>query len=476
MPPPPPLDRREFLKQAGLVGAAVSAGGLAACGVGGSSSAPGGDSAAAGQWITAPSASGPLPDPKESGIEHLVVVMMENRSFDHMLGWVPGANGRQAGLLYPDAEGKLQATHRLSTDYQGCGLEDPPHGYDHGHAIINGGRMDGFLRDTPVGDLFPIGYYTAEELPFYAGCAQEWTICDRYHSGMLASTQSNRMYIHCGQSDRNNNSGGLFDVLPKTSTLRTVWDAAAEAGVSTGYYFNNLPYTAIWGGKYLGISRPYASFALEAAAGLLPAISYVDPFFYNDGLDHLCNDDHPHADVRNGQSFLNGIYDALRRSPTWDKTLMVICYDEWGGFFDHVEPPYMPVSDAERDEVGNDGRLGFRVPCVLIGPRARRGHVEKMLLEPNSILKFMEWRWGLEPLGVRAAATNNLAYALDFNSAPRTEAPAFSVPLNPYSQICALGGIGLPAPGAAGMTGSMRAHADEIEALQEKARRAGFRW
>ena len=81
-----------------------------------------------------------------------------------------------------------------------------------------------------------------------------------------------------------------------------------------------------------------------------------------------------------------------------------------------------------------------------------------------------------EALGVRAAVTNNLAHALDFNSAPRTEAPAFSVPLNPYSQICALGGIGLPAPGAAGMTGSMRAHADEIEALQEKARRAGFRW
>src|SRR3546814_10980650 len=106
-------------------------------------------------------------------------------------------------------------------------------------------------------------------------------------------------------------------------TLRSS-DRAANAGVSARYYFNNLPDTAIWGAKYLGISQPVAAFHLEAAAGLLPAISYVDPFFYEAGLDALCNDDHPFADVRNGQAFVNSIYDSLRKSPSWDKTLLVI--------------------------------------------------------------------------------------------------------------------------------------------------------
>ncbi len=447
----PPFSRRDFLIAAS---AAATAPLLPGCG-------------SSGNPLPAPHVV--LPDPKDSGIDHIVVVMMENRSFDHMLGWVPGADGRQAGLRYPDVDGVMQSTHHLSTDYQGCGLEDPPHGYAHGHATFNDGRMDGFLRDTPVGDLFPIGYYSADDLPFYKGCAEHWTICDRYHSGILASTQANRMYMHCGQTDRSNNSGGLFGVIPATSTLPTIWDAAREAGVSAGYYFNNLPYTAIWLTKYLGISRPFASFLVEAAAGLLPNISYVDPFFYQEGLDPLCNDDHPHADVRNGQRFLNTIYDALRNSPNWERTLLVINYDEWGGFFDHVAPPQMPISEREAEETGNDGRLGFRVPCVLAGPRVKKGHVEHTLFEPNSILKFMEWRWSLAPLGERAAVTNNLAVALDFTNPPRTDAPAFDVPAGPFGNPLCTTALGSATP-------SMKAHYDEVEALRRKAIEAGFRW
>src|SRR3546814_20261251 len=153
-------------------------------------------------------------------------------------------------------------------------------------------------------------------------------------------------------------------------TLRSS-DRAANAGVSARYYFNNLPDTAIWGAKYLGISQPVAAFHREAAAGLLPAISYVDPFFYEAGLDALCNDDHPFADVRNGQAFVNSIYDSLRKSPSWDKTLLVINYDEWGGFFDPVVPPFMSISAAARDETGHDGKLGIRAQCLMTGPPAR---------------------------------------------------------------------------------------------------------
>lgn len=461
----PPLSRRDFIRAAG---SAATLPLLPGCG----DSLPG---AIAG--LSPDLSAAALPDPRDSGIDHIVVVMMENRSFDHMLGWVPGADGRQDGLLYPDADGTPQATHRLNPDFQGCGLEDPPHGYASGRKHYNSGRMDGFLSESAVGDLLPIGYYTADDLAFYKGCAEHWTICDRYHTGILASTQPNRMYMHCGQTDRMNNPDGPIPPIPATSSLRTVWDAAAAAGVSAGYFFSNLPYTALWESKYLSISKPVQSFYALALAGQLPSISYVDPFFYQAGLDPLCNDDHPHADVRNGQAFLNGIYDALRQSPAWERTLLVINYDEWGGFFDHVPPPVLPITDYERDELKIDGRIGFRVPCVLIGPRVKRGHVEKRLLTPNSILKFMEWRWGLEALGVRSPVTNNLAIALDFNSAPRSDAPAFSVPVGPFGDPnCDTPlGFGLPPPfDTRGMTASMAEHAAEVEALREKARLAGF--
>lgn len=448
----PPLNRRDFIKAA--AGAAVTPL-LPGCG---------------SDEATGVTPEVVLPDPKDSGIDHVVVVMMENRSFDHMLGWVPGADGRQAGMQYRDADGALRQTHRLSPDFQGCGLEDPHHGYGSGRVHFNNGAMDGFLQETAPGDLFPIGYYEADDLPFYKGCAAEWTICDRYHSGILASTQANRVYMHCGQTDRRNNDGDPVTGLPKTSTLPTIWDAAGEAGLSRGYFFGNLPLTALWEAKYLGFSLPYAAFPAICAAGQLPNISYVDPFFYQEGLDLLCNDDHPHADVRNGQAFLNFIYSCLRSAPTWERTLLVINYDEWGGFYDHVAPPAMPVSEREATEVQNDGRLGIRVPCVLAGPRVKRGHVEHTLFEPNSILKFMEWRWNLAPLGVRSAVTNNLAVALDFRNPPRSDAPAFDVPIGPFGNPLCNTALG----SGAKVSASMAEHIREVEGLREKARRAGF--
>lgn len=459
----PPISRRDFIRAAA---GAVTVPLLPGC----ADSLPGSvDGGAQPSPVTVP-----LPAPKDSGIDHLVVVMMENRSFDHMLGWVPGADGRQAGLQFRDKKGALQSTHRLSADFQGCGLDDPHHGYGSGRVHYNDGRMDGFLMETEPGDTFPIGYYEAEDVAFFKGCAEHWTICDRYHSGILASTQPNRMYMHCGQTDRMNNPDGPIPPIPATSTLRTVWDAAADAGVSAGYFFNSLPYTALWEAKYLPISKPYETFAAVALAGLLPSITYIDPFFYQAGFDLLCNDDHPHADVRNGQAFLNQVYNTLRASPTWERTLLVINYDEWGGFYDHVPPPVMPITDYERDELKIDGRVGFRVPCVLIGPRVKRGHVEKTLFTPNSIHKFMEWRWGLEPLGVRSPVSNNLAVALDFKNPPDTGAPSISVPAgpfgNPQCEAFSLPGLGSPLA----VSSSMAEHFAEVEALRTKARRAGF--
>jgi phospholipase C len=389
-----------------------------------------------------------LPSPEESGIDHVVVVMMENRSFDHFLGWVPGADGVQEGMWQVDAAGDAHESSDLAPNYQNCQFADPDHSYPGGRRQVNADAMDGFLLTQPVGDTFPIGYYTADSLPFFKGCAENWTICDRYFSGILSSTTPNRIYMHAGQTDRLANT-------VEVSTLPTVWDRMLSAGRSVAYYYVDVPYTAYWGDKYQEFSKKYsmADLVADVAAGRLANLTFID----NVGTDAgeafgISRDDHPVADIRDGQSFLNEVYDMLRAGPQWERTLIVINYDEWGGFYDHVPPPFAPVAPAEAS-LGNDGRLGCRVPCVLIGPRVRRNHVEHTQFDPNSILNFIAWRFGFEPLGVRANS-NNLALALDFGSPPDPAAPAFEVPTGRFGGLCmppreVFDALGVPMPNPA---------------------------
>ncbi len=380
-----------------------------------------------------------LPAPKDAGIDHIVVVMMENRSFDHYLGWVPGADGRQAGQVFLDQNGEPQPSfdRGAAGDFQGCGKGDPRHNYDGGRVHFNDGAMDGFLLTDPTqpGDVFPIGYYTEADLPFFSGVARHYTICDRFFSSYLGNTFPNRVYMHAGETDRMSNTLPFLQQRP--STLPTIWDRCRDGGVSCAYYFHDLPLTALWGARHLPVSRPAAQFYLQAASGTLPQVSYLDPFFgasltYPLGLSM---DDHPQADIRDGQAFLNGVYNALRLGPAWERTLMVVVYDEWGGFFDHVPPPLAPVSEAEA-ALGNDGRLGIRVPAALIGPRVRAGHVSHVQFDFNSVLNFIPWRFGLEPLGVRAETSNNLAMALDFATPARRDAPSFGAIAGALVSVC----------------------------------------
>src|SRR3954468_20095697 len=187
-----------------------------------------------------------LPKPAKSGIDHVVVVMMENRSFDHFLGWLPGADGRQAGLTYKDRAGVAHKTYRLS-EFQGCGYADPNHSWSGGRVEFNPGACDGWLR-AGDNDEFAIGYYEAADLPFYGHAAPYWTVCDRYFSAIMAETYPNRFYLHAGQTDRLHNGGG-----PTTSTLPTIWDRLAHGGRTGCYYFSDAPFTALWGSKYLKI-------------------------------------------------------------------------------------------------------------------------------------------------------------------------------------------------------------------------------
>jgi phospholipase C len=404
---PSRISRRRFLQGAGATAGTAVLGGL-------------------GRLPAARAQAPALPPPDLSGIDHVVVLMMENRSFDHYLGWLPNADGQQKKLTYLDREGDPHSTHRLAPEFQGCEHPDPDHSYEGGRVEYNGGAADGWLR-AGDNDEYAIGYYTRRDLDFFGHAAPAWTTCDRYFSAILAPTFPNRMYQHAGQTDRLDNALTL-------STLPTIWDRLAAAGLEGRYYFNDAPFLALWGARYLPIARTFDDFLRDAATGTLPNVAFVEPRFISAELG-TSNDDHPHADIRNGQAFMNLVYTAMTTSPAWPRTVFVINYDEWGGFFDHVPPPAGPIPEADQVAGNEDGLLGFRVPCVVVSPFARREHVSHLLLDHTSVLRMIEWRWGLEPLTVRDAGATNLAEALDF-SAPRLRAPRFRVPVGPFGELC----------------------------------------
>jgi phospholipase C len=357
---------------------------------------------------------------------------MENRSFDHYLGWVPHADGRQAGLRFRDDHGVAHATHHLQ-ERQGCGFNDPDHSYEGGRLQYAGGRCDGFRRGT--NDDFALGYYVRDDVPLNAALVDGFTICDRWFCSILGPTYPNRFYTHAAATDRTSNTSTV-------STLPTIWDRLAAAGVSANYYFSDVPFLALWGQRYLPIARPIEAFLAQAKAGTLPSYSYLDPAFIGEDQGGS-NDDHPHADILRGQALLSQIVRAVTESPAWERTVLVITYDEWGGFFDHVRPPRFP--DAFRATATEDhGQAGFRVPAYVVSPFAPRQAVAHQVFDHTSILKLVEWRWGLQPLTPRDAAARNLAEVLDLRAPNRTP-PTIPAIQDPGPHVCGAPGVGLSA-------------------------------
>ena len=383
-----------------------------------------------------------LPSPDNSGIEHVVVVMMENRSFDHLLGWMPNANGRQSGLTYLDSTGNPHPTYRLDY-FTGCAHPDPDHSYAGGRSEYDSGKMDGWLR-TSTNDIFCIGYYEEADLPLFATLARNFTTLNNYFPSILSSTFPNRVFQHAAQTDRLDNS---YDI----STLPTIWDRLQDAGVSCRYYFNNVPFLALWGTKYIPISSLYPQFAIDVASGALPAVSFVDPIYtiLDDGTG---NDDHPHADLRKGEIFLREIVTTLASSALWEKTVLVINRDEWGGFFEHVVPPrVIAPNDVDTDLVDGKALLGCRVPTLIVSPFTRgnpaKPRIHTQLYDHTSVLKLIEWRWALDPLTARDASNEvgNLASALNFKK-PDTSMPALPVIAEPVPQPCTVDNDNSPDP------------------------------
>src|SRR5882757_5167423 len=397
--------------------------------------------------------------------------MMENRSFDHFLGWLPGADGRH-DMRFLATDGLVYPNYPLAPDFQGCGYSDPDHSWEGFLIQHNFGRMDGFLQRPTAPDnlpgvtlakanTFPIGYYTNHQhdhtrkaqpdLPVIGALAEHYTVLDRYFCSFAGETFPNRFYQHAARTDRDHNSNTI-------STLPSIWDQLSPIpntqGVPTGaYFFRDLPYLALWGTKYFPFWHPFAQgdtdslgipvttqpFLDMVAQGKLPNVSFIDPTFGGESIGTAA-DDHPLADIRLGERFIADAYHALANAGYLDNTVFVVTFDEWGGFYDHVPPPRV-VDDTDPttvDHTGDgttptDGRLvpdygqlGFRVPTIVVSNLARAEVVHHGPFEHASTLKMIETTFGLHSITARDANAQNLGMVLEDRA--RRPVPAGAIP------------------------------------------------
>ena len=364
--------------------------------------------------------------------------MMENRSFDHMLGWVPGANGKQAGLSYPDASGAATPTFDLGTDVQGCAFMDPKHDWESVAAQFHNGACDGWLTTQTSGDRYPIGYYTAAQVPVLGALAQNYTLFDNYFCSLLAATWPNRLYQLCAATDVDQTGVFPGPDEPRPSKLElSIFDRVTAGGRTAGYYSWGEPMTGLFASKrYEAISHPKDQFFADAAAGHLPNVVFVEPdYTLVSEVTGVSNDDHPHGSILVGEGYIADVYNALRNSPQWDRLVFVVNFDEHGGFYDHVPPPQVADDNVNPNPGPHPDytRLGFRVPAIAISPFAPKKIETAGPYEHCSILRMIEWRFGLQPMTARDTHAKNLADALDFT----TRREPYELPVFPASAAAA---------------------------------------
>jgi phospholipase C len=423
-----------------------------------------------------------LPSPQNLPIDHFVVLMMENRSFDHYFGWLPNADAVQDRTYTdPDNGGAAVSTRHASTlgqaEWQGCGHPDPDHSWDGGRAELGSSKYDpsvepdGFLEGS--NDEFALCYYDEGDLGFIHPAGKKFTVYDRFHCSLMASTWPNRYYNWSAQS------GGRKDNTPPVETGGNQWETLFDRalrnnpadvpgpGLLTARYYNSdLPFSAVWGPRALPWTRPVADYYADCAAGTLPNIAFVDPPFRDGGGgDGVSADEHPLGDVRLGQAFMSDVVHAFIESPNWRRGALFIVYDEWGGFFDHVRPPSVPDGRQNANIDKDFGLMGFRIPAVAISPYAKRGEVSHLLCGFESIIKLITYRFGLGNLTIRDARAKNIGQSMHW-SKPNFARPDLPDPERIVSSPCTLGG--------GDVQDTVAAHAGDLAALEDLAERFGF--
>ncbi|MGN6109795.1 MAG: alkaline phosphatase family protein [Kofleriaceae bacterium] len=361
-------------------------------------------------------------DEGPTGITTYVYMMMENRSYDHWFGarslveGLPG-DGLRPGMTNPNLQSQpVELWTPNHTAAQLCDI-DPPHGWDAAHRQFNDGAMDGFVTEHQRSHgndpqaIEPMKYLAREHIPVSWALADRYTSCDRWFCSVMGPTWPNRFYWHTGSS------GGIkTNELPNAKLpWASINHRLNDAGVDWAYYYGNIAVASFLDDEVTdGKVHRFAggterSFLKDAAAGKLPPVCYIDPSFYY-------NDDHPPIHPINGQELIAAVYKALAESPQWKNCLLVITYDENGGYYDHVAPP-----KVTGDAYAADGfdQLGFRVPTLVVGPYVKQGYVSSVQYEHCSALRHLETTFGLEPLNARTAAANDLSDCIDMDRLAR---------------------------------------------------------
>jgi phospholipase C len=445
------MTRRDALRLLGIAGLAM-AGGCTGSEEDDASTQDGALGSCRGDTRVQDSASTSPPELRR--YEKIVVLMMENRSFDHYFGHlsmpralggegrtdVDGLKGNEVQYLTrPGSDGRevfkpFRATHRE--------IGDIGHEWRACHAQFNGGAMDGFIqhhfedlqRETrqrlcgdecaQIGD--PMAYYGRTDTPVLHELFDNYALCDRWFSSVMGPTWPNRSYLHAGTSTGIKENARIdVERRPTSPTqARTIWHELKEKCISAANYsmdfawalggfglFNPTSNRSIYRHASSGHGRDnnapqQPSFEEACEEGTLPTVSIIDPAF----ILAPC-DDHPPHDIKAGQAFISTIYKLLTKNPEqWAKTLFIITYDEHGSFYDHVTPPRM-----EADENPEFRQLGFRVPSLVIGPYVKKNYVSHVQYDHVSFLSTVTRRFGLDPLNARVAATNDVRDCIDMN-------------------------------------------------------------
>jgi phospholipase C len=433
-----PLSRREFIKFGSVLGAAA-AGGVLAPDFGGSASSA----------VTRRPGSLPHPGRPAGTVDasmpfdHIVVVMMENHSFDNYLGMLPVAGSKHAdGFTFgsstkptnsnPSAAGRVTA-FPFPTTAQG---PDVTQTWNATHRQVDGGKMDGFIYGNS-GSTQAMGYWGPQVLPFAYSFASTFTVGNRWFCSAPCQTYPNRRFLMAGTA--------YGDIVTDSSTLSltpppagTIFDQLSAHGVSWRNYYTDLPQTAIIPSiveKHPLNLSPIGNFFADCGLGTLPAVSFVDPEFgvLSDigaplttvpGFTKLGalvsatgGDEEEPQDLTYGENWAYQVVTAVLRSPAWRRTLLIYTFDEHGGYYDHVPPPSAIAPDAippnltATDVPGGYNVYGPRVPAIVASPYAKKNAVTNVVHDHTSVLATIEAKWNLPALTYRDA---NAATVLDF--------------------------------------------------------------